>query len=462
MELSTLDLVVIAVYFIGLALFGVLVRRIRSFSDYSVARRSVPMTMIMASLCATYIGPGYTMGLAGKAFASGYFFLIFFLFFSIQTILVGLFLAPRLTGFREAHTLGDVMRVSYGVESQLLTGMISLGLLTGFAAVMARAGGSILAGVLDVPLWLGITIITGVGVIYTFTGGLKAVIATEAIQFAIMIAGISAMTLFARVHLADTQTVQSASLELTGDAFAGQTGGALLGLALAFLLGETLIPPYANRALASGSAAISQKGFVLAGVFSVFWFGMVATLGQTGRQLLPADTPEDSVFMELAAAVLPHGFLGLVVIALAAVVMSSQESVLNAGAVAFTRDLVGVFRPLNDRTSLLISRFLTAVLGAASIYFALQAASIIEGLMICYSIWACTVLPPLIWSLLGLPTSRTAGFLALLLGTVASVSILIFKLGGGSSTTALLAGLTASAVGGLLGAIVRPRGSASC
>ena len=109
MNLNFLDFTTIGIYFLVLLGFGILVRRVRGFSDYAVGNREVPTSMIFASLSAAYIGPGYTMGFCSKGFASGYFFFFIVLAFTVQTLLVGLFLAPRLHNFERCYSIGDVL-----------------------------------------------------------------------------------------------------------------------------------------------------------------------------------------------------------------------------------------------------------------------------------------------------------------------------------------------------------------
>ena len=420
MQFTTLDLATIASYFALLALFGVLIRKIRGFSDYAVASRATPATMIFASLAATYIGPGYSLGLTGKGYESGFFFLFAFLFFSLQTVLVGVFLAPRLTSFTEAHSVGEVIEKLYGRGAQVLAGIVSVGLCTGFAAVMARVGGTILSSVLGIELWAGVVLITAVGLIYTYTGGLKSVIATEALQFAVIVSGIGLMAIFTYNQIEVPGDVLKSAWSITQDRIESTSPLTMVGLALSFLLGETLIPPYANRALAASTESTSRLGFVLAGLFSVAWFAVIAGLGAMAKFLLPTSTAEDAVFIATATVVLPSGLLGLVVISVAAIVMSSQESVLNAGAVSFTRDLVKPFRRLSPESSLFLSRAVTLGVGGAAMILALRAPSIIEGLLICYSIWAPSVLPVLVWGLLGLPTKPRVGTAAILGGGCSS------------------------------------------
>lgn len=458
MQLATTDMIIIIVYFALLAFFGVFIRRIRGFGDYAVAGRATPAPMVFASLAATYIGPGYSLGLAGKGFASGFFYFFAFLFFSLQTVLVGLFVAPKLRRFQDAHSVGEVLRELYGRESQVMAGLISVGLCAGFAAVMARAGGAVLSSVLGVQLWVGVALITVVGLVYTYTGGLKSVIATEALQFCVIACGISLMAMLTFARTEAPTEVLAGAWTTTRDAMRSTPPLTMIGLALSFLLGESLIPPYSNRALAASSDSASRLGFILAGLFSVAWFAVVAGIGIMATGLLPATTSEDNVFMATASRVLPPGLLGLVVISVAAIVMSSQESVLNAGAVSFARDLVRPFRELSGPASLALSRVVTLGMGIVAMILALRAPSIIQGLLICYSIWAPTVLPVLLWGVLGMPTNGRAGAASIAGG--ASVSTATLILGGSqlNPATALVFGLVGAAVSAFITlAVVRTK-----
>ena len=450
MTLHRLDFAVIIAYFAALTMFGILVRRLRGFEDFSVAQRSVPTLMVFASLCGAYLGPGYSLGFTAKAFSAGFAFLPIWLCFSLQTCLVGLWLAPRLRAYGDAHTLGGVMMSAYGPIAKWLTGAVSVGLCIGFAGVIARAGGTILANAIGVTLPVAILLITGVGVIYAWTGGLKSVIATEGIQFGVVLLSVGCVVAFASQHISSYPLLDHAAFTMTATTWKATSTPEILGLMLLFLMGETLIPPYANRALAAASEGASRGGFLLAGLFSVIWFTMMATAGVMARSLLGPVAQPDSALIQLAHLVLPAGLLGLFLVALAAIVMSTQESLLNAASVCMTRDLFPSEWP--EKRQLLIARIGTLLFAIAATWLGLKAPSIIDGLLVCYSIWAPTILPPLIWALAGFPTPHLAGTLSIIGGGLTSASVLIFHLASGNPAIAILAGLSASLICGVVGA----------
>lgn len=453
MNLTYLDLAVIITYFAVLAIFALFVRRTSGFDDFSLAHRSVPAAMVFASLCGAYLGPGYSLGVAGKAYASGFLMNLAWIFFSLQTVLVGIWLAPRLRRYSGVYTLGGVMQAAYGGMAQPLTGIVSIGLCIGFASVLGRAGGVVLAGALHLRLGTAIAAITGIGVLYALTGGLKSVIATEGFQFAIVLSSFSILVLRAAHRIPSWTEANATASQLTLNGWNATTCPQLGGMALLFLLGETLIPPYANRALASKSEKSSSQGFIFAGIFSLFWFIMISAAGVMARILLGPHIDPDSALIQLARTVLPSGLLGLFLVALAAIVMSTQESLLNAASVCLTRDLLPTSMP--DRLQLRFARGATLAFGAVAAWLALRSPSIIDGLLICYSIWAPTILPALIWALLGLPARRWAGVGSIVGGAI--VSTAGFTLTSHSASINVLYGILGSFMGAVIGYLATPR-----
>ena len=183
MAITAIDIVAIIAYFAFVGIFSFLTRRTRTFAEFSVAKHTIPAGMIFASLSATFVGPGFSVGFTGKGYSTGYLFYFLAFTFIIQTILVGIFVAPKLSLFRNCHTLGDVLDRCYGKSAHLLGGIISVGLCIGLAAIIAKIGGGFLQATTGLPLMLCIVVFTSVTTLYTFTGGIRASIATDGLQF---------------------------------------------------------------------------------------------------------------------------------------------------------------------------------------------------------------------------------------------------------------------------------------
>lgn len=423
MNLAFADLAMIGLYFVAIAALAVLTRRNKTFAEFAVGRHAVPAVMIFASLAATIVGPGFAMGFTAKSWTTGYAFYFMALAYAVQVMVVGLFLAPRLNRYRDCRSLGDVMQKKYGRFTQFLTGIVSVGLCIGFTAVMGKVGGSVLHAVTGWPLLWCLIAVTGTTALITFSGGIRATIATEGMQFALTCLAVSMLVgLVAFSGSESFTTIAQRGAALTQTGIAGLSGWQIAGVVISFGLGEALIPPYANRALVAKSGAESRSGFVAAGIFCVVWLAMVSFLGIAAHGVLPAGTSADDAFILTAQAVLPVGLFGLLLAAVIAVVMSSQESVLNASAVAFVRDIVAVVHEPTERVTLLLAKTSTLVFAAIAIYAAQFAPSIIDGLLLLYAIWAPTILVPLVAGLYLKNTRPLAGWLSILAGGATSIT----------------------------------------
>jgi SSS family solute:Na+ symporter len=425
---TVLPVIVAAAYVVVLTFVALRARAARQFSEFSLARRALPLALVFGSLAATYVGPGFSIGFVGKGFKSGFLFLGIGLAYAIQNILVGLLIAPRLRALKGCHTLGDAIGQKYDRTCQIVAGIISVSVCTFFAAVMAHAGGVVVSDVFGLPNWSSVIVIVGITALYTTFGGLRASVITDAFQFTAFAILLPVTLLFVLMFHFDggVATFAEQASVATFDGFGSKSFIEIVGLVAAFLLGETLIPPYANRALASKTTRISRNGFMLAGLFSVVWFIVMIALGVAARNILPVGTNEDRVLLNLVGSLTHGGGYALLLVVLVSVVMSSLDSLLNAGAVAFTQDIVKPFAKLPDEKALNVGRCATIVIAAIAAAVAPAVPSVIDGLLICYTIWASAILPALIIGLIIKRPRPLAGILSMGVGTFVAMSAIVF------------------------------------
>ena len=422
---TVLPAAVVVAYVALLTWVAVRARAARHFTEFSLAGRTLPLALVFGSLAATYVGPVFSIGFVGRGFASGLLLLGIGLAYALQNILVGLFVAPRLRRLKGCHTLGDAIGQKYDQKCQVLAGVISVGLCAGFAAVMAKAGGDVLQDIFGLPHWSSVVIVVGVTALYTTFGGLRASVITDAFQFSAFAILLPITLLWIlRFHLAGGAAAFTEQASLATSAGLNSTPLIeIIALLVAFLLGETRIPPYANRALASKTTRISRNGFVLAGSFSVAWFAVMVALGIAARTIIQPGTDEDRVLLKLVESTMPAAGYALLLVVLISIIMSSLDSLLNAGAVAFTQDIVKPFANVPDSTALNIGRCATIAIALTAAAGAVAVDSIIDGLLICYAIWAPAILPALIIGLWIKRPRPLAGILSMAVGSAVAVTL---------------------------------------
>ncbi len=457
MGFELFDYIMIAVYLILLLVVAVFTRRIKTFRDFAVGNRKLPFSLLFASIAATYVGPGGSIGFTGKGFENGFLFFMLAMFFPVQSIVTGVFIAPRIQNMSNCSSVGDIFAEKYGKFAKISAGIISTGLCLGFAAIMAMVGGKMLSSFTGLPMLFSVIIISGITTIYVYTGGLRASVATDVFQFSIFAILVPVFFFLSLKHYPEGGAAiagQAASLTRTGiEAFSGIQ---LVGLALTFYLGEMLIPPYVNRALSANTGGDSTKSFVMAGIFGFAWLAVIFALGVIGRGILSPETVPDDVFLTLGSQVLPQGLYGLLIIAILGIIMSSQDSVINAGATTAVRDVVYFFN-LDQKKELMCGKILTVIIAVIAGILALYLPSIIDSVLITYTVWAPTVAIPLVVALFLKKRQPWAGILSI---TAGGAGALFWEFGLKEPLLGIptvLAGLTFCLLGFFIGIFIHRR-----
>jgi SSS family solute:Na+ symporter len=150
---------------------------------------------------------------------------------------------------------------------------------------------------------------------------------------------------------------------------------------------------------------------------------VVISLGVAARSIIANDTAEDLVLLNLVKSIMPVGGYTLLLVVLVSIVMSSLDSLLNAGAVCFTQDIIKPFMNLPNGTALNTGRIATIIIAAVAAVGAVAVHSIIDGLLICYTIWAPAILPALIIGLWVKNPRPLAGILSMAVGSIVAVML---------------------------------------
>ncbi len=443
-----IDWIVISIYLVLLVLV-VLRSRVKGMTMkfFAIDKQRTTSLLVFATLSASFIGPGYTLGLTEQGYQTGLLFFFVYLGFTIQTILIGIFVAPKLRNYVGAYTVGDILGFHYGKISRVFTGLISMLYCAGIVGIVAKVSGLLLEGTLGIPFFWGVIVSTIIVVLYSTLGGMRTVLFTDMFQFSMLTLAVSLFCITIFIKAPGVDVIVSNLPQSFNNPFNGITWIHFTGLFAGFFLGETLVPPYTNRAFVSKDSKSAKKGFIWAGAFSLFWFAMVISIGIFAKALFPEINPSDS-FIAMANNYLPIGLLGFLMVAIISIIMSTQDSYLNAASVSFIRDIYETFRKgKTDKDLLLYSKITTFIIGILGILFALQGTGIIDALLLNYTFWAPTVVLPMIIAIL-MPSKvkPIAGLVSIICGIV-GVAIWEWILNNPIGIQSLLVGIVSNQIG---------------
>jgi SSS family transporter len=455
--LSTIDLVIIAGYLVAVvaagAWFG---RKQKTTAQYFLAGRHVPWWAISASIVATETSTITFISVPGIAYARGGNFTFLQLVFGylVGRVMISiLFIPSYFTG--ELVTVYQLLQKRFGGKVRALASTLFICmrtiadgvrlLLTAFvlAAVYGSVAGVSAASVITASV-IGIGIVM---IVFTFFGGIEAVVWVEVVQLAIYIVGALAAGI---VLVQNIPGGLDAAIEVgrahgkfrlfdfaldatkTFTFWAGVIGGCFLTMSThgtdQYLVQRYLCTDRPRSAalalLSSGAVVLAQFiGFLFIGVLLfAFYAPYKLPAYATGAAAAPFAAP-DQIFPDFITKHLPMGLSGLVVAAIFAAAMSSS---LNAIASAFVSDLYKpVARDRSDRHYLNVSRIVTIIAGIAQIAIgvALQNQSG-SALNTALSVAALINGPILGVFLLG--TTRRGGATAALTGMSAGLAIVLY------------------------------------
>lgn len=399
MGLNALDVLVICAYLLGVTLFGLRFRRHdRTLRDYFLADKSIPWWAISLSIVAAETSTLTIISVPGLAYDKDFRFLQLVLGYIVGRVIVSVVLVPQY--FRgELVTAYQLIDRRFGPRLRSLTA--GLFLITRAAAegvrvfavaiVVGIALGGMLSGLSDFGRDVAaIAIVSLLTLIYTFEGGMAAVIWTDVVQLAIYLGG-SMVGLFTIVHLvpggwnAIHETASAAgkfrvfdfswNFYSTYTFSSGVIGGAFLTTASHGT--DQLI---VQRLLAARTEGQSKMALITSGVvvFAQFWlFLLLGAMLYVFYKLYPpavAFTRTDTIFPTFIVTQMPHGVSGLLISAILAAAMSNLSAALNSLSSTTIVDFYGRWRPLaseNERVRL--SRLATMGWGLALFALAIAA-----------------------------------------------------------------------------------------
>lgn len=394
--LSAIDVVIVVLYILGTTLLGLwFARQQRDLKTYFVGDRNVGWGLVLISIVATETSTVTFLSVPGLSFRNGgdCRFLQLAMGYIIGRLVIAWLLLPQY--FRgECFSAYELLRDRFGPTVQrvasaafILTRTIADGLRLFLTALLLRqfTGWDMSLSVLV----MGITTI-----VYTYLGGMQAVIWTDLIQFVIYIIGaIVAAVILVNAIPGGWETVMTTGNEankfrlidptitLTDQyvLWAGIIGGAFFSMA-SHGADQIMVQRYlCARSLNQARAALVLSGLVVIAQFALFLFIGIALYGLhvSGGLTLSPGTRNDEVFGIFIVRELPIGIIGLVIAAVLAAAMSTLSSSLNSSATALMSDFYKpIVRDRTERHYLVVSKATTAMFGVAQMLVALATTSL--------------------------------------------------------------------------------------
>ena len=427
MSLSNIDISVLVLYVAAVISIGwIAARKVKTLDDFATGGRQYTSFFITATLASSFIGGGFTTGLAEKVYSLGLIYVVGLWGFSLKEILVAKYIAPQMVKFPTAYSVGDIMEQLYGRRAKVFTGISAFLVCAGILGAQFIAFGHICNVLLGISSKMGAFICALIVMAYSGSGGMRAVVANDTLHFCVMmvslplvfffgveaIGGFEKLYFYSSVHFSNSVPYSSIALVF-----------------LSFFFGETLVPPYVQRLLIGKTIKHTIRGNLASGLLSIPFFLMIGLIGITALVMNPDLNPN----LALAYVVLetmPIGLKGLAIAGMMAILLSAADSFLNAASVSITHDvLTPIFPRLTEAQKLLISKYSTYFVALSGLLFTLSLESAIDILLEAYIFWTPVVLVPFVAGVMGVKRPKQAFLYSAASGilTVTVIRFLSFK-----------------------------------
>ena len=403
-------------------------RGIKNIKEYAIGNRNFSTATIAATIVATWLsGASFTVTTT-ETYSKGLYFIIPGLGDAISFFVVSYFYAPRMAEFLGKLSVAEAMGDLYGRHIRGITAISGIFPAVGNVAMQF----SILASLLN--SWLGISgayaIAASSFIIITYStfGGIKSVTFTDIIQFFTFGVVMPMIAFLIWNSLTDTETLFNSILQNPSfnyhSVFDYHDPNFLniLFLFLFFMIPGIDSAVFQRISMAKNTKQVT-KSFVIAGFFVILCDLVINTF--IGVLLVADNAPaldSDSVIPYILDHYLNHGFKGLFIIGILAMMMSTADSYINSSAVLFAYDSIkAIGIELTEKKQLFLVRVTAFLIGIAALLLSLFLNNLLELVLSTYSFYMPIVSVPLILAIFGFrSTSRsvligmTAGFITVI------------------------------------------------
>jgi SSS family transporter len=413
-----IDFAVLGIYLTGIVIFGSWFSKShRDVRDYFVSGGSVPWWAIMASIVATETSTVTFISVPGYAYTTDFTFLQLVMGYMIGRIAVTLLFIPAY--FRgEIITVYQLLGTRFGTPVKRLASSVFLATRTLADGFRLFATGLVLAALLRatpgvdelVARWapgmdptyailvVSVLIMGLATMIYTYHGGMAAVIWTDLVQLVVYIIGavLATFILVGQVPGGWSEMMASGSaagkfrlFDFTFDVtrnytfWSGVIGGAFLTTAT-----HGTDQLMVQRYFCARSAGDARKALLWSGAFVFAQFALFLLIGAMLYVYYTGYAPQeiaafmrdgrvqsDRIFPYFIVQHLPTGVVGIVLAAIFAAAMSTLSSSLNSSSAASLTDfyIPATGNRHSDAHYLRVSRVMTAVWGVLQMVVAIVA-----------------------------------------------------------------------------------------
>ena len=406
--MDLVDIVIVISYLVITLAIGMYTGRgVKSLKEYSISNQEFSTPVLIATIAATLIGGGSSMGLASKIFVYGIPFFFIFMGRPLTNLFWAYFVAPRMGAFNGRLSVADVMGQMYGKWVQVVVAISGVLLSLGQMATQVTATGFIFEYFLGVDFVIGAVVGSLIIVIYTSYGGIRSVTFTDVFQFCILVVIVPIIANLGILDMGGYSGLFAKTRE-THFIFPVEKAAITYLVSMAILEYIPIIhPPTVQRFLMSPSVAHMRQSLMVTAWLQVPFYALVAAIGLAAYALKP-DLDPNLAMPYVISTLMPAGVKGLAAAGMMAIIMSTADSHLNTASILFTNDFLKPLfnNKLSEKILLLNAKIVSALIGFIAIFVAISFRDVLDIFLYFANFWAPIVVFPFYARIFGMRASQ--------------------------------------------------------
>ncbi|WP_202076543.1 sodium/proline symporter [Caldalkalibacillus salinus] len=391
MDAHPLTAMVLGLYLLILLAIGYTNRKKSAggLTDFFLAGRKLGKWTVALSAVSSGRSGWLVLGVTGIAYAEGFQAVWALAGFITVEVFMFFYAARRfrkysaLTG---SITIPDMLEARFQDQTNILrvvSSLIIIFFMIAYVGSQVVAGGTAFSSSLGLTTSGGMLLTAAIILIYTMLGGFHAVSKTDILQIFFMLLSVVILPLIAIIKLGGFGPILEAMHQQGGgfvDPFAFSFGVALSLVGVGF--GSPGNPHIIVRYMSLKSLKDMRQAALIGSIWNVVIGWGAIMVGLAGRAYFPdismlPDGNREAIFTTLGAELMPPIFMGVLLVAILAAIMSSADSQLLVGSSSVVRDiydkLIGKGKVIPQKTLVLYSRLSILLIMGLAILLAFSA-----------------------------------------------------------------------------------------
>jgi len=448
LQLGVVDTFLLLVYFAFVLGIGFALRRaVATSTDFFLSGRSLPAWVTGLAFISANLGAIEILGQTANGAQYGAATVHYYWIGAIPAmVFLGIVMMPFYYGSK-VRSVPEYLRLRYDKKAHLINAVTFVLSSVLLAGVNLFALASVIDALLGIPLPVAVVVSGGFVLSYILLGGLRSAIYNEVLQFFVILAGLIPLVVIAVREVGGLHELFSKVSAVKGGAFTsawtgtsfggsnplGDWFGIVAGLGFAISFGYwTTNFAEVQRAMSAKDQNSARMTPIIGAYPKVLIPLLVVLPGMAAVVLIPnLGAPGGPTYTQtipaLMARYLPPGVLGVAVTGLVAAFMAGMAANVSSFNAVFTYDIwQDYIRPdRDDAYYLRVGRLVTivgVVIGIGTAFIAAGFNNIMNYIQVLFSFFNVPLFCAFIIGMFWRRASRSAGFWAILVGTVVSVA----------------------------------------